>query len=42
MILDVNDPDILNIAQKLYDAADNEYIRNLCDEIIILKQAGLK
>ena len=34
MILDVNDPDILNIAPKLYDATDNEYVRNLCDGII--------
>ena len=34
MVLDVNDPDILNIAQKLYDTTDSEYVRNLCDGII--------
>lgn len=34
MILYVNDSDILNIAQKLCDATDNEHVRNLCDGII--------
>lgn len=34
MVLDVNDPDILENAMKLYDSTDDEYDRNLCDGII--------
>lgn len=34
MILDVKDPDILNIARKLYRTTNDEYVRNFCDEII--------